>query len=89
MDGYGKGCHKGKPDPEPYLTGLRKAGVAPQDAVVVENAPMGVESGHAAGCLVVAVNTGPLPDQCLLDAGADYLFPSMDALAEHLEEILR
>lgn len=85
----GRDVTKGKPDPEPYLTGLRKAGVRPEDAIVVENAPMGVESGHAAGCLVVAVNTGPLPDQCLLDAGADYLFASMDELADHLDEILK
>lgn len=80
---------RGKPDPEPYLTGLRKAGVNPEDAVVIENAPLGVMSGRAAGCLVVAVNTGPLPDQCLLDAGADYLFENMDELAARLDEILR
>lgn len=84
----GKDVTKGKPDPEPYLKGLGKAGVEPRDAIVVENAPMGVESGHAAGCTVVAVNTGPLSDQCLWDAGADYVFSNMDALAEKLGEIL-
>lgn len=84
----GKDVTKGKPDPEPYLTGLLKAGVRAEDAVVIENAPMGVESGHAAGCLVIAVNTGPLPDQCLLDAGADYLFKDMYELSSKIEDIL-
>lgn len=78
----------GKPDPEPYLMGLQKAGVAPEDAVVVENAPLGVRSGHDAGCFVVAVNTGPLPDSCLLEQGADMLFHSMAELAEKIGIIL-
>ena len=78
----------GKPDPEPYLMGLRKAGVAPEDAVVIENAPLGVRSGHDAGCLVVAVNTGPLPDACLLEQGADLLFHSMSELAAEMGKIL-
>ena len=78
----------GKPDPEPYLMGLRKAGVAPEDAVVIETAPLGVRSGHDAGCLVVAVNTGPLPDACLLEQGADLLFHSMSELAAEMGKIL-
>ena len=43
---------------------------------------MGVQAGVAAGILTLAVNTGPLPDSVLLDAGADLLFPSMTALSE-------
>lgn len=72
---------KGKPDPEPYLMGLEKAGVKANEAIVVENAPMGVEAGVAAGIFTIAVNTGPLPDSVLLDAGADLLFPDMLSLA--------
>jgi len=71
----------GKPSPEPYMKGAEKAGVPASDAVVVENAPLGIQSGHAAGCFVVAVNTGPLPDRTLLDSGADVLFHSMSELA--------
>ncbi|MDR1682471.1 MAG: HAD-IA family hydrolase, partial [Candidatus Symbiothrix sp.] len=37
----------GKPHPEPYLMGLKKANVCPNEAIVVENAPLGVESAHA------------------------------------------
>ncbi|MDE6023331.1 MAG: HAD hydrolase-like protein, partial [Muribaculaceae bacterium] len=32
---------KGKPNPEPYLRGLEKAGVNADEAIVVENAPLG------------------------------------------------
>jgi len=72
----------GKPHPEPYLMGLKKAGVKPEEALVVENAPLGIESAVAAGIYTIAVNTGPLPDEVLLKAGAGALFPSMKALAE-------
>ena len=69
---------RGKPAPDPYLMGLQKAGdLKPWEAVVVENAPLGVRAGAAARIFTVAVNTGPLADQVLLDAGADILFPSV------------
>jgi beta-phosphoglucomutase len=44
-----------KPDPEPYLAALAKLEVAPSDAFVVENAPLGVRSAVAAGIPVVGV----------------------------------
>ena len=73
----------GKPSPEPYLMGLKKAGIEPNEAVVVENAPLGVKAGVAAGIFTIAVNTGPLPDNALLDEGANLLFNSMQELADN------
>lgn len=72
----------GKPNPEPYLIALKKGGIKADEAVVVENAPLGVEAGHNAGIFTIAVNTGPLNGQVLLDAGADLLLPSMQALSD-------
>ena len=72
----------GKPHPEPYLMGLARAGITAREAVVVENAPLGVEAGHAAGIFTLAANTGPLPDQVLSQAGADLVLPHMQAVAE-------
>ena len=72
----------GKPHPEPYLMGLKKANLKPDEAIAIENAPLGIESAVAAGIYTIAVNTGPLPDDVLLKAGAHVLFPSMKALAE-------
>lgn len=80
----------GKPNPEPYLMGMKKAGnLQPWESMVVENAPLGVEAGHKSGCFVIAVNTGPLPDQMLLDAGADILFRSMNELSQHITQFIK
>lgn len=46
-----------KPDPEPYLIGARKAGVAPEECVVVEDSFQGLESGRRAGAKVIAIAT--------------------------------
>ncbi|MCD8318182.1 MAG: HAD hydrolase-like protein [Paraprevotella sp.] len=77
----------GKPNPEPYLMGMQKAGIRPWEGIVVENAPLGVQAGTAANLFTIAVNTCSLPDQVLLDAGADLLFPSMQALCDNWEEV--
>ena len=75
----------GKPNPEPYLMALKKAHLQPNEALVIENAPLGVQAGVAAGIFTIAVNTGPLPDQVLWDEGANLLFPSMPAFNENWE----
>lgn len=77
----------GKPNPDPYLMALAKAGLQPNEAIVIENAPLGVQAGVAAGIFTIAVNTGPLADQVLWDAGANLLFPSMPAFNEAWEEL--
>lgn len=79
----------GKPHPEPFLMGLKKGGnLSPNQALVIENAPMGVEAAYQAGIFTIAVNTGPLSDKILMDAGADLVFPSMHALLDKWNEIL-
>ncbi len=77
----------GKPDPEPYLKGLEKAGVNPWEAIVVENAPLGVRAGVAARIFTVAVNTGPLPDHMLSDEGASIVYSGMAAFRKNWNEL--
>ncbi|MDR2469225.1 MAG: HAD hydrolase-like protein [Tannerella sp.] len=77
----------GKPHPEPYLMALEKGRLQPRQAAVVENAPLGIASARAAGLFVLAVNTGPLPDTCLAEAGAHVIFSGMSALGEAWEDI--
>ena len=77
----------GKPHPEPYLMGMQKGGLRPDECIVVENAPLGVRAAKAAGIFTIAVNTGPLPDGALLDEGADLLYPSMQALSDAWGEL--
>ena len=68
---------RGKPDPEPYLAGLQKVGAEPWEAIVIENAPLGVRAAVAAHIFTIAVNTGPLPDQRLRDEGANVVAKCM------------
>lgn len=71
----------GKPAPDPYLMGLSKAGnLQPWEGIVVENAPLGVRAGAAARCFTIAVNSGPLPDDTLWQAGADMLIHQISEL---------
>ena len=77
----------GKPHPEPYLMGLQKACIKAEEAIVVENAPLGVESAHKAGIFTIAANTGPLEDHLLKDAGADIVVPSMQDVASLLKSM--
>lgn len=79
---------KGKPDPEPYLMGIRKAEAQADGCIVVENAPLGVESAKAAGIFTIAVNTGKLQDQHLIDAGADLVYSSMSELQASWRSLL-
>lgn len=78
----------GKPNPEPYLIALQKAGVQANEAIVVENAPLGVRAGVAANIFTLAVNTGPLPDSVLIGEGADALFPSMLYLSDNFDVLM-
>lgn len=48
---------KGKPDPQPYLTGAKASGFDIKDVIVVEDAPAGVLSGKRAGARVLGLET--------------------------------
>ena len=78
---------RGKPYPDPYLLALEKGGFKANEAIVVENAPLGVTAGVAAGLFTIAANTGPLKDNVLSDAGASLVFPSMQALCDEWEKL--
>lgn len=78
---------RGKPYPDPYLKGLQIAGVPAAEAVVVENAPLGIRAAVAAGIDTIAVNTGPLEDEILLAEKPVLLLHSMQELADNLENL--
>lgn len=81
---------RGKPHPDPYLAGLQKAGnLKPWEGIVVENAPLGVKAGVAAGCFTIAVNSGPLPDNQLTEAGANLLYSRLTEVADDFEGMMK
>jgi sugar-phosphatase len=71
----------GKPHPEPYLKAAAQLGVAPEDCVVVEDAPAGIDAARAAGMRVLALATTHAP--ALLQA-ADEIFATTAELSRHL-----
>ena len=77
---------QGKPHPEPYLKAWERSGLPKKQCLVIENAPLGVRSGKAAGLTVYAVNTGILKREDLLQAGADIVFDSMHELLQFLQQ---
>jgi beta-phosphoglucomutase-like phosphatase (HAD superfamily) len=48
---------RGKPEPDPYLKAIEMLGISSHEAIVIENAPMGVEAAKRAGLCCVAVPT--------------------------------
>lgn len=59
----------GKPAPDPYLLAARRMNRTPQECVVIEDTPAGIESALAAGMRVIAVITTHPADK-LQDATA-------------------
>ena len=84
----GHDVRKGKPNPEPYLKAMNKADKKSNQCIVIENAPLGVQAAHAAGCFTIGVTTGPIPEKDLLKAGADIVYKNMDELAAALPSLL-
>jgi beta-phosphoglucomutase len=67
----------GKPDPEVFLLALQRLGVDPPDAVVIEDAPVGVRAAKRAGAACLAV-TSTRPAEALWHAGADQVVSSLE-----------
>ena len=76
----GNDVKHGKPNPEPYLTALERSGFRTDEVVVIENAPLGIESAKAAGIYTIAVNTGILNDSVLWASGADMVIRDLNEL---------
>ena len=68
---------RGKPEPEPFLKAVKKLKVRKQDTIVIENAPLGVESAKKAGIYCIAVES-TLQKKYLLKA--DKIFKDFDDL---------
>lgn len=65
---------QGKPHPEPYLKGAELLGMLPQDCLVIEDAPFGIEAAHAGGMKAIALpTTFPANELKAADAVAEKL----------------
>ena len=79
---------RGKPDPEVFLIGATRLGVAPSNCVVLEDAVAGVAAAKTGGMRCVAVRfVGHHSEEKLREAGADRVVESLKELSA--QEILR
>lgn len=70
---------RGKPSPEPFLKAAQHIGLRPEECLVIENAPLGVQAAKAAGMTCIAV-CSTLPASALQNA--DMVFSSVKDVAE-------
>jgi HAD superfamily hydrolase (TIGR01509 family) len=75
---------RSKPAPDVYLAAARQLGLAGSDCLVIEDTPVGVTAGVAAGATVWAYCPQPAAGAALLQAGAQRLFSSMAELPDLL-----
>ena len=82
---------KGKPDPSAFLEALRRINVKPQEAIVVENAPLGAKAAKNAGtgCFVVLNNTPLKRSDFDGIIAQDRIFEKTGSLKGTLDELCR
>lgn len=85
------GFPRGKPHPDIYLHAARSLGVPPERCLVVEDHPLGVAAGSAAGMTVIALLAGshirPGHADRVRSAGARHVAPSYAEVSEILAEL--
>lgn len=80
--------HRGKPNPEIYLTAAKRVGVEPARCVVFEDALAGIEAGLRAGMAVVSVATTHTREE-LANTGAALIIDDFRGLTvEKIKKLL-
>jgi beta-phosphoglucomutase len=84
----GEDLEEGKPSPDPFRTALTKMGLRESDAIVVENAPLGVKAANNAGIRsIVTLNNTPLKISDFDGLIAyDSIFPNTSSASSFLKE---
>jgi len=76
---------EGKPAPAPYKAARKKLKLSKDVCLVIENAPLGVQSATSAGLLCVGfLGSSPLTDNDLMSKGALRVEKTVDALRKYL-----
>jgi beta-phosphoglucomutase len=84
----GEDLEEGKPSPDPFRTALTKMGLTESEAIVVENAPLGVKAANNAGVrCIVTLNNTPLRISDFEGLIAhESMFPNTSSATSFLEE---
>ena len=84
----GNDVSRKKPFPDIYLEAAKRLGVAPEQCLVIEDAPEGVVAAKAAGCRCVGLSTTFAASK-LLEAGADHILSDLSGGLAALESAAR
>ncbi len=84
---HGFDIRRGKPAPDCFQLAARRLALAPEACVVVEDAPVGIQAGVAAGMPVIAL-AGTHPPEPLLAAGAKCVVRQLTEVTPGLIETL-
>ncbi|MFJ1992080.1 HAD family hydrolase [Streptomyces asiaticus] len=76
---------EGKPAPDPVEQALEQAGVPARDAVFVGDTVWDVVACVKAGVRCIALQSGGIPPELLLEAGADEIYRDPADLLRHLD----
>jgi beta-phosphoglucomutase len=84
----GEDLEEGKPSPDPFRTALTKMGLKESEAIVVENAPLGVKAANNAGIrCIVTLNNTPLKISDFEGLiASDSIFPNTSSASSFLKE---
>ena len=84
----GEDLEEGKPSPDPFQTALIKMGLTESEAIVVENAPLGVKAANNAGIrCIVTLNNTPLKISDFEGLIAhESIFPNTSSASSFLKE---
>ncbi|MFZ3058390.1 MAG: HAD family phosphatase [Candidatus Methanoperedens sp.] len=80
----GNDVKEGKPSPEPYLKAVGMLKLEKDECIVIENAPLGVESAKRAGLFCIAIPTYVEAHRL---KGADVVLETHGMLKEYIERL--
>jgi beta-phosphoglucomutase len=80
----GNDVKEGKPSPEPYLKAVRMLNAAKDECIVIENAPLGVESAKRAGLFCIGI---PAYVEAQRLKGADVVIGNHGMLKEYVARL--
>lgn len=79
---------KAKPDPDSYLNLVRALGVPKEETIFVGDNPIDAQCAANAGVPFLAVRTGDVPKEDLMDAGSAEIFPDVRNMMSWFEKLL-
>ena len=80
----GSDVERKKPEPDIYLKGAELLGEKPEDCLVVEDAPSGIQAAHAGGIRAAGIASSFSAQELTQQANPEYLIDTLSQLLELL-----